>query len=152
MGIYLCPEYITLTPIRPCYPNLTKNRSPRWYMKKHKYMKAYDSLCRLRNSRLQAARDLFYVRHQLLNEEKRLGKDTKYFNRLKSLFTKGRVRRATLAAFVVMIAQQMCGSKPFQPFLSPPARHTQGLGLIFYLVGSQYCGFLFEVGRCAFQG
>ena len=87
-------------------------------MKKHQYMKAYESLCRLRNSRLQAARDLFYVRQQLLNEERRLGKDTKYLNRVKSLFTKGRVRRATLAAFVVMIAQQMCGSalSPFEVF------------------------------------
>ncbi|KAH0545422.1 hypothetical protein FGG08_000563 [Glutinoglossum americanum] len=78
-------------------------------MPRGRYMKAYDSLCRLRNSRLQAARDLFYVRQQLLNEEERLGSDSLYWNRLKSLFTKERVRRATLAAFVVMIAQQMCG-------------------------------------------
>jgi len=113
MGIYICPESVALTLVHPYYPNPATNRSPRWYMKKHKYIKAYESLCRLRNSRLQAARDLFYVRHQLLNEEKRLGKDMKYFNRLKTLFTKGRVRRATLAAFVVMIAQQMCGSRLF---------------------------------------
>ncbi|KAH0551158.1 hypothetical protein GP486_007507 [Trichoglossum hirsutum] len=86
-------------------------RSPRWYMKKGEYMKAYESLCRLRNSHLQAARDLFYVRQQLLNEVDGLGKDTRYFNRAMSLFTRDRVRRATLAAFVVMIAQQLCGSE-----------------------------------------
>jgi hypothetical protein len=80
-------------------------------------MKAYESLCRLRNCRLQAARDLFYVHQQLLNEEERLGEDKQYLNRLKSLFTRDRVRRATLAAFVVMIAQQMCGSK-FCPIFS----------------------------------
>jgi len=34
----------------------------------------------------------------------------RYLARLVQLFTIARVRRATLAAFVVMIAQQMCGS------------------------------------------
>ena len=36
----------------------------------------------------------------------------RYLTRFFQLFTIPRVRRATLAAFVVMIAQQMCGSKP----------------------------------------
>lgn len=35
----------------------------------------------------------------------------RYVSRLIQLFTIARVRRATLAAFVVMIAQQMCGSE-----------------------------------------
>ncbi len=35
---------------------------------------------------------------------------SRYFTRMLQLFTIPRVRRATLAAFVVMIAQQMCGS------------------------------------------
>ena len=34
----------------------------------------------------------------------------RYLTRFVQLFTIPRVRRATLAAFVVMIAQQMCGS------------------------------------------
>ena len=34
----------------------------------------------------------------------------RYVARLLQLFTIARVRRGTLAAFVVMIAQQMCGS------------------------------------------
>lgn len=35
----------------------------------------------------------------------------KYFTRFCQLFTIARVRRATLATFVVMISQQMCGSR-----------------------------------------
>ena len=35
---------------------------------------------------------------------------SRYITRMIQLFTIPRVRRATLAAFVVMIAQQMCGS------------------------------------------
>ena len=35
---------------------------------------------------------------------------SRYMARMVQLFTIPRVRRATLAAFVVMIAQQMCGS------------------------------------------
>ena len=34
----------------------------------------------------------------------------RYLARFKQLFVIARVRRATLAAFVVMIAQQLCGS------------------------------------------
>ncbi|KAF8885214.1 major facilitator superfamily domain-containing protein [Infundibulicybe gibba] len=41
IGIYFCPE------------------SPRWLMKKGRYHAAYKSFCRLRNSELQAARDLY---------------------------------------------------------------------------------------------
>ena len=33
--------------------------SPRWLMKKGRYEAAFKSLCRLRNSKLQAARDLY---------------------------------------------------------------------------------------------
>lgn len=36
--------------------------------------------------------------------------DTSYVQRFVQLFTIPRIRRATLAAFVVMLAQQMCGS------------------------------------------
>ncbi|KAJ8077023.1 hypothetical protein PM082_001446 [Marasmius tenuissimus] len=88
--IYMCPE------------------SPRWYMKKGRYQEAYKSFKRLRNSHLQAARDLYYV-HCQLQEEFLALKGTNYFTRLAELFAVPRVRRASLASFVVMIAQQMCG-------------------------------------------
>ena len=77
-------------------------------MKKGRYNKAFNSFCRLRNSELQAARDLYYV-HCQLAEEMEVLRGSNYFSRFVELFTIPRVRRATLASFVVMIAQQMCG-------------------------------------------
>lgn len=90
IGVYFCPE------------------SPRWYMKKDRYRDAFKSFCRLRNSELQAARDLYYVHRQLVEEFAAL-KGSTYISRFIELFTVPRVRRATLASWVVMIAQQMCG-------------------------------------------
>ena len=77
-------------------------------MKKGRYGKAYKSLLRLRNSPIQAARDLYYVHAQLVEEAAIIGQSN-YFQRFTELFTIPRVRRATLASFTVMIAQQMCG-------------------------------------------
>ena len=82
--------------------------SPRWLMKKGRYREAYQSFLRLRNSPLQAARDLYYA-HCQLSEEFAVLKGSSYISRFTELFTVPRVRRATLASFVVMIAQQMCG-------------------------------------------
>src|SRR6185295_2492617 len=65
--------------------------SPRWLMKKNRYSKAWDPMHLLRNHPLQVARGMFYIHSQL------------------ELFTIPRVCRATIAAFTVMIAQQMCG-------------------------------------------
>ncbi|KAI9775686.1 MAG: hypothetical protein M1839_000953 [Geoglossum umbratile] len=91
IGIYFCPE------------------SPRWYIKQGRYEKAYKSLCRLRNTPLQAARDLYYIHAVLVAESKIAGDVGNYFTRFIELFTIPRVRRATLASWTVMIAQQMCG-------------------------------------------
>jgi Sugar (and other) transporter len=82
--------------------------SPRWLMKKNRYPEAYRSLLRLRHSPLQAARDLYYIHVQLV-EEAKIVHASNYFVRFSELFTIPRVRRATLAAFTVMLAQQMCG-------------------------------------------
>jgi MFS family permease len=90
LGVYFCPE------------------SPRWYIKKRRMVNAYNSLCRLRNHEIQAARDLYYIYAQVKIEEEAIGK-TNYLTRLYQLFVIPRVRRATLASFTVMIAQQMCG-------------------------------------------
>ncbi|KAG6020557.1 hypothetical protein E4U40_006026 [Claviceps sp. LM458 group G5] len=96
IGVYFCPE------------------SPRWYLKKNKYPQAWRSLLRLRNTPLQAARDLFYI-HCLLEQEEILVRESglkvagSMFTRFVELFTIPRVRRATWASGIVMIAQQMCG-------------------------------------------
>ncbi|CAF9916300.1 MAG: hypothetical protein HETSPECPRED_002817 [Heterodermia speciosa] len=105
IGIYFCPE------------------SPRWYIKKNRYLDAFTALQRLRNTSLQAARDLYYIHAQVRLEEmmlgdgdvlvsegeKRYSRTGRYSSRFVQLFSIARIRRATLAAFVVMIAQQMCG-------------------------------------------
>lgn len=90
IGVWFCPE------------------SPRWLMKKGRYQDAFASLLRLRNSPLQAARDLFYVQCQLEEESAAIG-SSNYAQRIGQLFTIPRVRRATLASGIVMLAQQMCG-------------------------------------------
>jgi len=88
--IYFCPE------------------SPRWYMKKNRYAEAWDSMLKLRNHPIQVARDIFYI-HSQLELEHQLLRNSTYLTRGVELFTIPRVRRATVAAFTVMIAQQMCG-------------------------------------------
>lgn len=88
--IYFCPE------------------SPRWLMKKNRYPQALRSLIRLRHHKIQACRDLYYI-HVLLMEEQKVIRGANYFQRFTELFTIPRVRRATIAASVVMLAQQMCG-------------------------------------------
>ncbi|CAG8981556.1 hypothetical protein HYALB_00013804 [Hymenoscyphus albidus] len=96
IGIWFCPE------------------SPRWLMRKRRVAQAYKSLLRLRNTPLQAARDLYYIHAQLvyedlLLEESGLAKSGNMFTRFFELFTIPRLRRATWASGVVMIGQQMCG-------------------------------------------
>lgn len=89
--------------------------SPRWLIKKGKFAKAHRSLLRLRNSPLQAARDLYFIHAQLQAEEALIEakgfKDDNMLTRFIELFTIPRIRRATQASGIVMIAQQMCGSK-----------------------------------------
>ncbi|PGH18061.1 hypothetical protein AJ79_00688 [Helicocarpus griseus UAMH5409] len=90
LGVFFCPE------------------SPRWFIKKGRVADAYKSLLQLRNHPIQASRDLYYMYAQIQIEEEAAGKSN-YVTRFFQLFTVPRVRRATLASFVVMIAQQMCG-------------------------------------------
>ena len=83
-------------------------------MKKHKYAKAFKSFLRVRNTPLQAARDLYYT-HALLAQEEVLVREaglkpeSNFFTRFIELFTIPRIRRATQASGIVMIGQQMCG-------------------------------------------
>lgn len=77
-------------------------------MKKNRYKDAFNSLVRLRNNPIQASRDLMAIHAQLEIEHEAIG-GVSYIARFRELFTVPRLRRATLASFVVMIAQQMCG-------------------------------------------
>ncbi|KAI4118001.1 MAG: hypothetical protein LQ345_001866 [Seirophora villosa] len=79
--------------------------SPRWYMSKGKYDKAFASLQRFRWSRFQAARDLYYIHKQIAIEyELQKGK-----NLWKEFFAVPRNRRAAQSSFFVMFMQQFCG-------------------------------------------
>lgn len=92
----------------------------RWLMSKGKYLQAYKSLLRLRGSELRAARELYYIHAQmeqerLLIEESGVATNANFFTRVIELFTIPRLRRAVQASGIVMIAQQMCGSKSNSP-------------------------------------
>ncbi|WQF87811.1 Putative major facilitator, sugar transporter, major facilitator superfamily [Colletotrichum destructivum] len=84
--VYFCPE------------------SPRWYMEKGKYQKAFQSNLRLRNHPIQAARDMFYA-YKLLEIEAQAQSGRNW----KDFFTVRRNRRAAMASYFVMFMQQFCG-------------------------------------------
>ncbi|KAI5991233.1 hypothetical protein EDD15DRAFT_2548547 [Pisolithus albus] len=79
--------------------------SPRWLISKGRYEDAFNELCRLRFTRVQAARDLYYI-HVLLEAENEMKKGR---NRLVEMFTIPRNRNAALASWIVMFGQQFCG-------------------------------------------
>lgn len=98
----------------------TVPESPRWLLqkahdtadpikKKKRYQAAWASLCLLRHTKLQAARDLFLIHHLLKNEEEIFGKQRgfKQLFGLKQLFKQARSRRALHASLVVMFLQQV---------------------------------------------
>jgi len=108
------------------------SESPRYLLKKGRLSEAFKALSELRETPLQAARDLYYVNAQIQLElallpgvsndsdpleqadegiqqlQERL-KKVGYWTRLAQLFRDKRTRRATLASSIVMIAQQLCG-------------------------------------------
>jgi MFS family permease len=87
--------------------------SPRWLLSKKKTRKAYASLVRLRNTEIEAARDLFYI-SQLLKAEEALHTG----NRYAELFTVPRNRRATIASFIVVSWRCPSYSRYFSDFSS----------------------------------
>ena len=101
--IYLCPE------------------SPRWYIKHGRFADAFKSARALRNTDLQAARDTYFMHRQIEVEYQYLQRKYRqiagegairkesYARRFRELLTIPRVRRATVAANIVMLAQQLCG-------------------------------------------
>ena len=85
-------------------------------MSKGRHNDAYKSLLKYRGTKLLAARELFFVYAQMQAEEELIKEsgvavNANMFTRFVEIFTIPRMRRAVLASFVVMIAQQMCGSR-----------------------------------------
>ena len=74
------------------------------------YKKAFDALCSLRNSPLQAGRDLFLMDHLL---EAELHNRRSLWIRLTELFTKGRNYRAFRASLILLVIQQLSGVNVF---------------------------------------
>ncbi|KAL8941035.1 MAG: hypothetical protein Q9216_002482 [Gyalolechia sp. 2 TL-2023] len=94
-----------IPPMVVCIQVYLVPESPRWYMSKGKYEKAFASLQRFRWSRFQAARDLYYIHKQIAVEyELQEGK-----NLWKEFFGVPRNRRAAQSSFFVMFMQQFCG-------------------------------------------
>ncbi|KAK5113653.1 hypothetical protein LTR62_003280 [Meristemomyces frigidus] len=89
-GIWFCPE------------------SPRWLMKHGKIAQGYQSMNKLRDHPIIAARDYYYS-WIIYEEELRQAVGSGYFRRLADCFTIPRIRRANYGASTVMLAQQMCG-------------------------------------------
>ncbi|RWR00157.1 MFS sugar transporter [Paecilomyces variotii] len=88
--VYFCPE------------------SPRWLIEHGKINKAFQSFRVLRNSDIEAARDLYYA-YVGVELEKNVNKGKNFFTMFMELFTVPRNARATLASWIVMFMQQFCG-------------------------------------------
>lgn len=88
--VYFCPE------------------SPRWLIQKGKTKDAYNSFLRIRNSELEASRDMFYT-WVGVELERQVNHGKNFFTKLWELFSIPRNRRATLASSLVMFGQQFCG-------------------------------------------
>lgn len=81
--------------------------SPRWYMSKNRYGKAFEAMSRLRHTSLLAARDL-YLAHEILEAEKEVTNIMKR-NKFVELVTVPRNRKGMMASGMVMFMQQFCG-------------------------------------------
>lgn len=88
--VYFCPE------------------SPRWLLQNHKANKAYHSFRRIRNTELEACRDLFYT-YVGVELERKVNKGKNFFTLFWELFSVPRNARATMASWIIMFGQQFCG-------------------------------------------
>ncbi|KAJ9645677.1 hypothetical protein H2201_007506 [Coniosporium apollinis] len=110
--------------------------SPRWLLSKaqkgdkKKYQEAFASLCSLRHTKVQAARDLFTIHHALRGEKDKM----KMARPLSELFTIPRNRRALTASIITMYFQQFCGVNIMVGIL----RHVFNDGLMLSYIQAYY--------------
>lgn len=117
--------------------------SPAWEIKHgERYDRAYASLVRLRNTEVQAARELYLSYLQGRASPKQ---DGSYWAQLTDLFTIPRIRRATLAAYTVMVSQQLCGINIIS-FFSSTIFADAGFSLYHALMASTVFGFVNWIG------
>lgn len=82
--------------------------SPRWLIKKGRYQDSFKVFCRIRNTDMLAARDLYYAHRQILEEKDAFGGKT-LARRMWELVSVPRLRRATVASSWIVISQQFSG-------------------------------------------
>ncbi|RFU81095.1 sugar porter sp family mfs transporter [Trichoderma arundinaceum] len=82
--------------------------SPRRLMKKGRYRESFHSFYRLRNTEVQAARDLYYAHCQVM-EERDAFSGVSFWHRAWELISVPRLRRAAVASGWIVISQQFSG-------------------------------------------
>ncbi|XXH02827.1 hypothetical protein Hte_009214 [Hypoxylon texense] len=108
--------------------------SPRWLMKKGRYQQAFRSFCRLRNTEMQAARELYYAYRQVI-EERSAFAGTTLVRRIWDLVSVPRLRRATMASAWIVISQQFSGIN-IMAFYSSTIFSSAGYGTLSSLLAS----------------
>lgn len=77
-------------------------------MKNGRYVDSFKAFCRLRNTEMQAARDLYYAHCQVM-EERDAFAGVSFGRRAWELFSVPRLRRAVVASSWIVISQQFSG-------------------------------------------
>ncbi|GKT96500.1 sugar transporter [Colletotrichum tofieldiae] len=79
-----------------------------WLCPKARYQDSFKSFCRLRNTEMMAARDLYYAHRQVIVEKDVFGGQS-LLQRMADLLTVPRLRRAMIASSWIVISQQFSG-------------------------------------------
>lgn len=77
-------------------------------MKKGRYQKAFAAFCRIRNTELIAAREMYYA-HCMHMAEELAFEGKSLATRVFELFSVPRIRRASVASAIIVISQQFSG-------------------------------------------
>lgn len=112
-------------------------------MKKGRYQKAFESFCRLRNTEMQAARELYYAHRQFIEERSAFAGST-LGRRIWDLVSVPRLRRATLASGWIVISQQFSGIN-IMSFYSSTIFSNAGYGTLSTLLASLGFGLIMFV-------